>query len=222
MDAEAAVASSSTSDSIDCQATGKLAFEGCPFYLHEHAAADMLYAVFPKLRALAILRNPRERSVSAFNDYVRVGRIGKGTGAQQGRRMEELVEYLVAQIHSGARTMENYDMRLLTSGVYIHGLRKWGQVFPSSQLMLVQSEALFENPAAEMQRVYDFLGLQAGIVDVRMFVTFNKNPMSSKAKPSRRINQTLDEFFAPYNEELYEWCSARGMPFSRWPNATNA
>ena len=31
--------------------------------------------VFPTLRAVAILRNPRERTVSAFNDYVRMGRI---------------------------------------------------------------------------------------------------------------------------------------------------
>ena len=50
--------------SAQCEELGKLAFEGCPFYLGEHRAAVRLHAVFPSLRVIAILRNPRERTVS--------------------------------------------------------------------------------------------------------------------------------------------------------------
>ena len=45
------------------QAEGKLAFEGCPFYLGEHLAPVMLQRVFPRLKVMAVLRNPRERTV---------------------------------------------------------------------------------------------------------------------------------------------------------------
>ena len=41
----------------------KLAFEGCPFYLGEVNAATWLYRSLPQLRCIAVLRNPRERTV---------------------------------------------------------------------------------------------------------------------------------------------------------------
>ena len=199
-----------------CDARGKLAFEGCPFYLGEHLAPQLLRATFPRLRALAVLRNPRERTVSAFNDYVRVGRISRASGT--GARMEELAENIVSLVRSGARSLEDYDVRILTSGVYVHGIRRWGEVWPASQLLLVQAERLFDTPVAEMKRVFDFVGLHAERMDTRKLVVHNRG--RRVARPSRRINQTLDNFFAPYNEQLYEWCWQRGLPFARWPNAT--
>ena len=48
----------------------------------------------------------------------------------------------------------------------------------------------------------------------------NRNTAASKSRPSRWINETLDAFFAPYNAQLYEWTSARGIPFGKWSNAT--
>ena len=132
------------------------AFEGCPFYLGEARAAGLVHRAFPQLRCVAVLRNPRERTVSAFNDYVRMGRISSGDATRVG--LEELVEQKVALVASGNRTMEDFDVRpsrpdlaysplaisaklprylpaisqvrILTSGVYIHGLKRWGEVWP--------------------------------------------------------------------------------------------
>ena len=58
-----------------CEAARRQSFEACPFYLGEVHSAAAIRAVFPRLRIIAVLRNPRDRTVSAFNDYVRVGRI---------------------------------------------------------------------------------------------------------------------------------------------------
>ena len=107
-----------------CAQNKKVAFEGCPFYLHERLAATQLRATFPSMRAIALLRNPRERTVSAFNDYLRMGRIRRAAGGATARdaQMLTLVASKIEMLRSGVRQLEDFDMRILTSAVYIHGL----------------------------------------------------------------------------------------------------
>ena len=156
--------------------------------------------------------------MSAFNDYVRMGRIaGKDSNE---RKMLLLLDDMISKLRSRAATLEDYSMRLLTSGVYIHGLRKWGQVWPASQLLVVRSEDMFKDSAKALGRVQDFLKLPRAISAETAHKVHNRNTASSRARPSRRLNDTLDGFFAPFNEELYAWFAGRGERFERWPNAT--
>ena len=92
------------------------AFEGCPFYLGEVRSAGLIYRAFPQLRVVAVLRNPRERTVSAFNDYVRMGRIHAHEATRDG--LEELIGHTVALVASGNRSLEDFDVRILTPGVW--------------------------------------------------------------------------------------------------------
>ena len=48
----------------------------------------------------------------------------------------------------------------------------------------------------------------------------NRNTAAGRARPSAALNATLDAFFAPFNEQLYEWAAARGLAFRRWENAS--
>lgn len=206
--------------SDQCVASGRRAFEACPFYLGEVHAPMALRTVFPHLRAIAVLRNPRERTTSAFNDYVRVGRIRRANATASG--MESLIYEKLRLLATKQRTLESFDMRMLTSGVYIHGLRKWGDpgAWPQRQLLVLRSEDLFGSTVATMGRVQQFLGLSAAFQASALQRVHNKNPIR-KARPSRKLNETLDAFFAPYNEELYAWAAARNVPFARWENASN-
>jgi hypothetical protein len=165
------------------------------------------------------MRNPRERTVSAFNDYVRMGRIRGRHASAAG--MEALVYNRLSLLRSGERTLEDFDMRVLTSGVYIHGLRAWGQQWPLAQLLLIRSEDLFADTAGTMARVQSFLGLEQRLPPTVTRTIRNRNEMSAKSRPSQALNATLDAFFAPYNAELYAWTAARAIPFAHWPNATS-
>ena len=46
----------------------------------------------------------------------------------------------------------------------------------------------------------------------------NPNPSRNqvKATPSRKVNATLDTFFAPYNAQLYAWMEMQGRQFKPW------
>lgn len=204
-----------------CRAGRTVAFEGCPFYLHEHLAASQIFATFPQLRAVAVLRNPRERSVSAFNDYVRMRRIRAASSSTgRGAQMQAMVEKKIQMLRSGARALEDFDLRILTSGVYIYGLREWGRVWPARQLLVVQSEDMFDDAEAAVHRVLDFVGLRRAIPAEVFKRVHNRNPLSDKAHASAELNRILDTFFAPYNEQFYGWMEERSMPYKRWPNGS--
>ena len=42
------------------------------------------------------------------------------------------------------------------------------------------------------------------------------SPNQVKATPSRKVNATLDTFFAPYNAQLYAWMEMQGRQFKPW------
>mmetsp|Transcript_55665 Transcript_55665/g.165609 ORF Transcript_55665/g.165609 Transcript_55665/m.165609 type:complete len:293 (-) Transcript_55665:503-1381(-) len=140
-----------------CEAAGRRAFEGCPFYLGEARAPVRLQATFPGLRVVAVLRNPWVRTLSAFHDYVRHGRISEAAHNSQG--MERLIIDKVELVRSGHRSMEDFDVRILTSGVYIYGLKAWGQHWPSADMLLVRSEDMFNDTAGVLSRLEHFLQL---------------------------------------------------------------
>lgn len=160
------------------------------------------------------------RTISAFNDYVRVGRI-RGSEAS-GTGMEALVRARIGLLQRGERRIEDFDMRILTSGIYIYGLRAWGRTWPAAQLLVLRSEDMFADTIATMDRVQDFLHLDRRLPRSLLRTVKNRNPMLRKSRPSAALNRTLDDFFAPYNEQLYEWAVLRGIRFARWENATSS
>ena len=197
------------------------AFEVCPFYLGEPRVPGLLYRTFPQLRVVAVLRNPRDRTVSAFNDRMAMA-ASKVNENEANGWLEKLIGHTVALVASGNRSLEDFDVRVLTSGVYIHGLRSWGEVWPTQQLLVLRSEDMFADAVGVMDRVQDFLQLPRAIRSSRMQADQRRRQRVAsryshlKAKPSRNVNATLDAFFAPYNAQLYAWMEAQGRDFTPW------
>ena len=90
------------------------------------------------------------------------------------------------------------------------------QVWPTSQLLVLRAEDMFLDAVGVMKRVQDFLHLPRAIPTARMQKVANRNSHSVKATPSRRVNATLDAFFAPYNAQLYAWMEVQGRAFTKW------
>ena len=62
----------------------------------------------------------------------------------------------------------------------------------------------------------DFLQLPRAIPSSRVLRVANRNSHAVKATPSRKVNETLDTFFAPYNAQLYAWMEMQGRQFKPW------
>lgn len=62
----------------------------------------------------------------------------------------------------------------LRIGVYAKHLERWLNYFPLSQFLFVSGERLITEPAAEMTRVQDFLGLKRLISDKHFYFNATK------------------------------------------------
>jgi hypothetical protein len=104
-----------------------------------------------------------------------------------------------------------YYQSYVFRSIYHDQLHRWLRLYPRQQLMIIQSERFFEDPAATMSAAADFLGLQpfefsrakqlkrgwdAGAGNVRQF----PQGYTAMGDAARRL---LSDFFKPHNEKLY-------------------
>ena len=167
-------------------------FEACPFYLGEHRAAERITATFPRLRAIALLRNPIDRTLSAFHDRNPLGWLP--VPGSQRKRMEPTLRQLLARIGSNSNGSiatrhlhwEDYEARVITNGIYIHGLRHWALHAP---LLLVRTEDLLSEPMAQLERVQDFLGVERALAAAQLAKQHNKGGEHSlvREQPSKAL-----------------------------------
>ncbi|XP_056406234.1 heparan sulfate glucosamine 3-O-sulfotransferase 3A1-like [Hyla sarda] len=123
------------------------------------------------------------------------------------------------------RTMGLIDISwsAIQIGIYAKHLENWLQYFPMSQILFVSGERLITDPAGELGRVQDFLGLKRIITDKHFY--FNKTkgfPCLKKAEGSSKphclgktkgrthpnidpeVVQRLREFYRPFNMKFYQ------------------
>lgn len=209
-------------------------FEACPMYLGEQAAARGILAAFPRMLAIAMLRNPVDRTISAFHDRNPFGylRVPGSTRA----RLEPTIRAQLARL-SGLRAGVSYEansslwedeeLRLVTNGVYIYGLRQWAErmnlqskaSLARPSLLTLRLEDLKASPAATMAKVEDFLSLPHRLTSEIWATKHNAagGHTMVREEPTPELRRLLDCFFAPHNAELYSWAEQRGAPIEPWP-----
>ncbi|KAL0893292.1 hypothetical protein ABMA27_014884 [Loxostege sticticalis] len=117
-------------------------------------------------------------------------------------------------------------------GVYARPLRRWLRRFPRSRLLLISGERLVADPAAEMARVQEFLGLKHVITEKHFYFNSTKGfpcLLKSESRPTPHcLGKTkgrshphidpvaierLRDFYRPFNERFYQ---LSGINFG-WP-----
>lgn len=108
-------------------------------------------------------------------------------------------------------------------GLYAQHLERWLAWFPRAQIHLVSGEGLISDPAGELGKVQDFLGLQRIVTDkhfyfnkTKGFPCLKKPEGSSKphclGKTKGRTHASIDpevirrlrEFYRPHNQRFYQ------------------
>ena len=119
-------------------------------------------------------------------------------------------------------------------GLYAQHLERWLAWFPRTQIHLVSGERLISDPAGEVGKVQDFLGLQRIVTDKHFY--FNKTkgfPCLKKPEGSSKphclgktkgrthasidpeVLQRLRDFYKPHNQRFYQMA---GQDFGwQWP-----
>lgn len=181
--------------------------EASPYYIsHPHVPRRVKRTV-PDARLILLLRNPVDRTISAFHHNRR-------------RTPNEPLDSLEAAIDRELNELSGEQQRLiadehypdfeyawhcyLARGVYVDQLRWWHEHFPREQVLVLQSERLGERPAEVFDVVRRFLGLDDW--SPPQFARLNANTYDDVDPAVRR---RLAEYFAPHNERLFDYLGER-------------
>lgn len=161
--------------------------EASPAYLFDPRAPERMAGVVPQARLMAVLRNPVDRTLSAYYHRLRNG--------QETRTFEETVR---------ASLEGDPDSNRLSRNIYVDHLERWSSYFSEEQMLVVKSEDFFERPRETLKAVFDFLDLPdwepaASDLGDRL----NRGGYDQKMDPATR--QRLQDFFEPHNQRLYDF-----------------
>ncbi|XP_072273601.1 heparan sulfate glucosamine 3-O-sulfotransferase 6-like [Pyxicephalus adspersus] len=188
---------------------GQITMEKTPSYLVTLEAPKRIYNMSKDTKLIVVVRNPVTRAIS---DYTQT--LSKTPS------LPSFQDLAFKNTSTGAIDTSWSAIRI---GIYAKHLENWLQYFPLSKFLFVSGERLVSDPAGEMERVQDFLGLKRVITDkhfyfnkTKGFPCLNKPEGSgkprclgkSKGRPHPDIDQRLllrlQDFYRPYNMKFYQ------------------
>jgi Sulfotransferase domain len=181
---------------------GVFSLDASPYYLVHPRVPERAARLLPDIKLVAVLRDPVERAFSHYQHELRERRESLSFPEAIDREAERLAgeeERLAADgdYYSYNHHRYSYTRR----GLYLEQLRRWTRHFPRSQLLVLQSEQLFRDPAGASASVYRFLGVRPHRLE--HYPAFFPGNYDREMPPALRTR--LSEYFAPHNRELYRW-----------------
>ncbi|XP_029946394.1 heparan sulfate glucosamine 3-O-sulfotransferase 6 [Salarias fasciatus] len=188
---------------------GQITMEKTPSYFVTKEAPGRVCTMNCQTKLIVVVRDPVTRAVS---DYTQTLTKNPGLPSFQSLALKNVSTGLIDTTWSAVRI-----------GLYAKHLENWLQHFPLSHFLFVSGERLVSDPAGEMGRVQDFLGLKRVVSDKHFY--FNqtkgfpclKKPEGSskprclgksKGRPHPQIPaevlQRLRDFYRPFNHRFYE------------------
>lgn len=176
---------------------GQQTFEASPLYMFNPLAPQRITDLLPKVKIIALLRNPTERAISQYFHEKRKNNETLPIHEAMQREEERLEAVLKAGDYKHASFIHHtYKSR----GHYKEQLERYFQVFPKENILILGSEELFADPVATLQRTFTFLNV-APEFKVNNLTPHNVGKNKSNV-PAETIAY-LNEYFTPHIRELY-------------------
>lgn len=148
-----------------------------------------------------MLRNPIDRAFSHYRYHVKLKAEGlsfeEAIEAEPHRLQGELEMMLKDEYYSS----KNYKLySYLKRGVYIEQIKRWYDLFPAEQILVIKSEDFFSNTEKSFNKVLEFLGLPKHAL--ASYKTFN---IGKETAMEQEVRSLLADYFRPYNQELFDY-----------------
>ncbi|XP_029997525.1 heparan sulfate glucosamine 3-O-sulfotransferase 6 [Sphaeramia orbicularis] len=188
---------------------GQITMEKTPSYFVTKEAPSRVCTMNCQTKLIVVVRDPVTRAVS---DYTQTLSKNPGLPSFQSLALKNSSTGLIDTTWSAVRI-----------GLYAKHLENWLQYFPLSHFLFVSGERLVSDPAGEMGRVQDFLGLKRVVSDKHFYFNQTKGfPCLKKPEGSSRprclgkskgrphpeipaeVLQRLRDFYRPFNHRFYQ------------------
>ena len=134
--------------------------EASPYYMVHPLAPERVKRMNPRMKLIAILRDPVDRALSHYHREVRLGfeplTFEEAVDAEP-ERLAADSHRLLEPPHYYSHNHHHYSY--LDRGRYGHHLARWLEHFPREQLHVIRMEAMFEDPGDIIGKTLAFLGL---------------------------------------------------------------
>lgn len=218
---------------------GQIVMEKTPRYFVTEETPARIYAMSRHVKLIVVVRDPITRAISDYTQilsktpdlpsFEMLTFKNTSTGTATSLSSSEIPRSDTASSPPssssglGPRAEIDAQWSPLWIGLYATHLERWLAYFPRSQIHFVHGERLVSDPAGELGRVQDFLGLQRIVTDKHFY--FNKTkgfpclkkPEGSskphclgktKGRPHPNIHphviQRLRDFYQPHNHRFYQ------------------
>ena len=181
---------------------GSMVGEASPYYLYHPEVPARLYGLVPEAKLIVILRNPADRAVSQYFHEKRLGHENLSI-AEALEAEDERIDHVShlptdAQYKTLAHISHSYKRR----GLYMEQLKRYVDLVPRENILVLLSEDLFAEPAAVLTEAFGFLGVDAD------YQCEGLEPMNVGRRTSKvpaEVYAGLASYFESPNRELAEF-----------------
>ncbi|KAJ7426004.1 Heparan sulfate glucosamine 3-O-sulfotransferase 4 [Willisornis vidua] len=188
---------------------GQITMEKTPSYFVTNEAPRRIHSMAKDTKLIVVVRNPVTRAISDYTQTL--------------SKKPEIPTFEVLAFKNRTLGLIDASWSAIRIGIYALHLENWLQYFPLSQILFVSGERLITDPAGEMAKVQDFLGLKRIVTEKHFY--FNKTkgfpclkkPEDSSAprclgKSKGRTHPKIDpdvihrlrKFYRPFNVMFYQ------------------
>nr|XP_026246445.1 heparan sulfate glucosamine 3-O-sulfotransferase 3A1 [Urocitellus parryii] len=188
---------------------GQITMEKTPSYFVTREAPARISAMSKDTKLIVVVRDPVTRAISDYTQTL--------------SKRPDIPTFESLTFKNRSTGLIDTSWSAIQIGIYAKHLEHWLRHFPIGQMLFVSGERLISDPAGELGRVQDFLGLKRIITDKHFY--FNKTkgfPCLKKAEGSSKphclgktkgrthpeiaqeVVQRLREFYRPFNLKFYQ------------------
>lgn len=187
----------------------QITLEKTPSYFVTREAPRRIASMSPNTKLIVVVRNPVTRAISDYTQTL--------------SKKPDIPTFEELAFQNRSQGLVDTSWNAIRIGMYILHLENWLQYFRLSQIHFVSGERLITDPAGELGRVQDFLGLKRIITDKHFYFNRTKGfPCLKKPESSsqprclgkskgrthvqidREVIEQLRDFYRPFNIKFYE------------------
>jgi Sulfotransferase domain len=186
--------------------------EATPFYLNYPPAARRIAAFNPRMKVIALLRDPAARAYSHYMHAVRTQRedlsFVEALAAEDTRLANERAR---AEGDETFVSLARFTQGYLDGSRYAEHLARWLDAFPAEQVLVLEAEALFDRPDDVYAEVAEFLGVSNE--------SLPEYPVRNAAEYDMPHAEWLDEARARLDDDTRSLTQLLGRAFRWTPRA---
>lgn len=196
-------------------------FEATPEYLYRKSVPERIYNYDPNMKIIILLREPVARAYSSWNMYKSFPSRPSGlpkvfySGYYEDKDNNIMKELYSSNTFPSFELCVESEMKkiklnseleepsFLRRGIYLPQIKRYHKYFGRGQVLILGFKDLIQYQEKTLNEILDFLGIQKN--DWSFLNNKKRNSRSYGEKINKQTETYLKDFYAPYNEHLYQY-----------------